>query len=83
MDSEQAVAKGKAATRLLDDPVLREALESIKRKQHDAFASSSLEKREVRESAYMMLKAVEDLELQLAKVKSDGIFEEDRAKRKR
>ena len=81
METDQIVAKGQEAKRLMENPVLIEALETIKRKQAGVFAQSAPDDVRKRETAYFTLKAIEELELQLSKINSDGLFEADKAKR--
>lgn len=81
METDQIVAKGQEAQRLMENPVLIEALETIRRKQTTVFATSAPGDRDKRETAYYTLKAIEELELQLSKFKSDGVFEAEKAKR--
>lgn len=82
MEADEIIAKGKTAEKLMENPVLREALEAIKRKAITAFSSSQPLEADKRESAYYTLKAIEDLELQLDKIKSDGVYEAEKAKRR-
>lgn len=82
MEIEEIIAKGKAAEKLMENPVLREALEAIKRKAIATFSSSGPLDSDKRETAYFTLKAIEDLELQLEKIKSDGVYEAEKAKRR-
>lgn len=81
METDQIVAKGQEAQRLMENPVLIEALDSIKRRQTNAFAGSAPDDVRKRETAYFTLKAIEELELQLGKIKSDGLIEADKARR--
>lgn len=76
MEKEAVIRRGKRAEKLLGDPTLMEALESLKQDQVAQFMSSSPENEHQRTEAYYMHKAVEKLELKLSSFKSDGIFEE-------
>lgn len=83
MDAEETIAKGKEAERIMDNEVLQDCFKAIKAKQIDAFAQSDPLKSEQREYAFLMLKAIEELENYLSKLRADGLMEETRIKRVR
>lgn len=78
---ELEVRKGKQAEQKLADPFFQEVLQRIKNEQVGKIVSSSVERPEIREHAYYLLKAVEALELELSKMVSNGIFANDKIQR--
>lgn len=80
-DKEMLIRKGKQAALLQSDPLLVECLEKIKAKQVQNIVGSSPEKSDQRERAYYLLKAVEELQIELNAVVSNGKFEEARVRK--
>ena len=80
-DKEMLIRKGKQAALLQSDPLLVECLEKIKTKQVQNIIGSSPEKADQRERAYYLLKAVEELQIELNSVVSNGRFEEARLRK--
>lgn len=80
-DKETVIRKGKQAALLQTDPILTECLERIKTKQVQNIVGSSPEKSDQRERAYYLLKAVEELQIELNSVVSNGRFEEARLRK--
>lgn len=78
---ELDVRKGKQAEQKLADPFFQEVLQRIKSEQIGKIVSSSIDRPEIRDNAYFMLKAVEALELELSKLISNGIFAQDKIQR--
>lgn len=79
---EERIRRGKRAEQLQADPVLVEALRSIRQKQIDQWAASSPEKEDQRQRAYFMLQAVDQLTIQLNAMVGDGKFEERRIQKR-
>lgn len=79
---EEKIRRGKRAEQLQADPVLVEALRAIRQKQIDLWAGSSPEKEEQRTNAYFMLRAVDELTIQLNAFAGDGKFEERRIQKR-
>lgn len=79
---EEKIRRGKRAEQLQADPVLVEALNAVRQKQIDSWAGSSPEKPEQRERAYFMLRAVDELTMQLNAFAGDGKFEERRIQKR-
>jgi len=78
---ELEATKGKQAEQKLADPFFQEVLQRIKNEQVGRIISSSPERKEIRENAYYLLKAVEALELELSKIIGNGQFARDKIKR--
>jgi len=78
---ELEVRKGKQAEQKLADPFFQECLQKIKDEQIGKIISSSPERKEIRENAYSLLKAVEALEMELSRLIGNGQFAQDKIKR--
>jgi len=81
-DIEEAIADGRSADALLNDPVLQKALDSLKNEQIRNFRSTRPDESEKREQSYYLLKAIESLEAKLNNIKSNGEFEQEKIKRR-
>jgi hypothetical protein len=79
---EQAIADGRQAERLMSDPVLQKALDSLKNEQIRNFRATNPPESDKREQSYYMLKAIESLEAKLNGIKSNGEFEQEKIKRR-
>ena len=58
MDEEVEISRGKDAYRLLENPLLKEVLETIRERYLDDIERSDLSRQDVREEAFRMLCAV-------------------------
>ena len=66
------VALGHAAQALLQDPVMRLALERVERRLYDTWRLSADDERDVREMAYSLHRAVQELRAELQRMVTDG-----------
>lgn len=66
------VALGHAAQALLQDPVMRLALERVERRIIDDWKHSADGEREVREMAFCLHRAVQELRAELQRMVTDG-----------
>lgn len=80
---EKIIADGKRAGQLLADPVLRASLDAIVKTEMDKIITSTPSQSEIRETAYHTIHAVQRLEMALSSAKTNGAFEEDKAKRRK
>lgn len=72
MDEEQEISRGKEAHRLLENPLLKEALEAIRKRCRQVSESSQPGQTEVREASYWLLCAVRELEMHLTNFVNTG-----------
>jgi hypothetical protein len=82
-DIEKVIADGKRAGQLMADPVVRQSLDSIVQTEMSKIIASSPEQVAIREQAYYTIHAVQRLEMALSSQRTNGVFEEDKAKRTR
>jgi hypothetical protein len=66
------VALGHAAQALLQDPVMRLALERVERRLYDTWRLSADDDHAVREMAYSLHRAVQELRAELQRMVTDG-----------
>ncbi len=72
MTEEEAVRKGRKAQQLLEDETLAAALAKLENDQIWLFKSTRAEESAKREQCWSMLKAIENLRLELTKVIDNG-----------
>ena len=72
MTDEEAVRKGRKAQQLLEDETLVAALAKLENDQLWVFKSTRAEESAKREQCWSMLKAIENLRLDLTKVIDNG-----------
>jgi cell fate (sporulation/competence/biofilm development) regulator YlbF (YheA/YmcA/DUF963 family) len=72
MTDEEAVRKGRKAQQLLEDETLVAALAKLENDQLWVFKSTRAEESAKREQCWSMLKAIENLRLELTKVIDNG-----------
>jgi hypothetical protein len=72
MDEELEITRGKDSHRLLENPLLKEALEAIKSRTRKKVEDSLPSQKEVREGAYWLLCAVKELEAHLTSFVNTG-----------
>ncbi len=72
MTDEEAVRKGRKAQQLLEDETLSAALAKLENDQIWVFKSTRAEESAKREQCWSMLKAIENLRLELTKVIDNG-----------
>ncbi len=72
MTDEEAVRKGRKAQQLLEDETLVAALAKLENDQIWVFKSTRAEESAKREQCWSMLKAIENLRLELTKVIDNG-----------
>ena len=80
---DKIINDGKRAGQLLADPVLRSQLDAIVKTELDKIIGSSPAQVEVRETAYHTIHAVQRLEMALSTTKNNGVYEEEKIKRRR
>lgn len=66
------VALGHAAQALLHDPVIRLALDRVERRLVDTWRLSADDERDVREMAFFLHRAVQELRAELQRMVTDG-----------
>jgi signal transduction protein with GAF and PtsI domain len=72
MTEDEAVRKGRKAQQLLEDETLAAALAKLENDQVWVFKSTRAEETAKREQCWSMLKAIENLRLELTKVIDNG-----------
>ncbi len=72
MTDDEAVRKGRKAQQLLEDETLSAALAKLENDQIWVFKSTRAEETAKREQCWSMLKAIENLRLELTKVIDNG-----------
>jgi signal transduction protein with GAF and PtsI domain len=72
MTDDEVVRKGRKAQQLLEDETLAAALEKLESDQVWVFKSTRAEDTAKREQCWSMLKAIENLRLELTKVIDNG-----------
>jgi signal transduction protein with GAF and PtsI domain len=72
MTEDEAVRKGRKAQQLLEDETLSAALAKLENDQVWVFKSTRAEETAKREQCWSMLKAIENLRLELTKVIDNG-----------
>ena len=72
MDEELEISRGGRAKRLLEDPLLVEALEAIHERYTKAWRNTQLSQVTVREEAYRMLSAVDEFTAHLTRFVQTG-----------
>lgn len=72
MDEEQEIQRGKDAHRLLENPLLVEALEAIRSRCRQKSETSQPSQPQVREAAYWLLCATKELEAHLTSFMTTG-----------
>ena len=72
MTEDEAVRKGRKAQQLLEDETLASALAKLENDQVWVFKSTRAEETAKREQCWSMLKAIENLRLELTKVIDNG-----------
>lgn len=80
MSIERDLTRGAHAKRLLDDPLLTEAFESVERAIHDKWASAPLSDRDGQHELLVMLKLMRDVRANLEHALADGNFAADKLK---
>ena len=63
--SEQQLRDGARAKQLIADPMLANAFEAVRTNLHDGIEKSTIDQKEVREEAYLLLRSLESLKGQL------------------
>jgi len=66
------VALGHAAQAVLQDPVMRLALERVERRLTDTWRLSADDERDVREMAFCLHRAVQELRVELMRMATEG-----------
>lgn len=79
-DQMNAMERGEAARRLMEDPVMTEAFAKIKEVYTREWQGSAFADREDRERAYLMIAAVNRLQNQLTEVINNGKVEASRVR---
>ena len=69
---EKRISKGKAAERLLNDPIISESFEKLETKYNSAWVSSGLEDSQKRETLYLSIRALGELKLELESMINTG-----------
>jgi len=71
-DLREEMARGENAKRLLEDPILREALDKIKANAFEVWKTTPWDAKDAREELYRQAVAVEKLENELRKIIDGG-----------
>ena len=69
---EKRISKGKAAERVLNDPIISEAFEKLEAKYNSAWVSSGFEDSQKRETIYLSIRALGELRLELESMINTG-----------
>jgi hypothetical protein len=72
MDETLEISRGQAAKKLLENPLLKEALETIKQRCRDKSEASLPSQPEVREAAYWLMCAAKEFEAHLTNFLNTG-----------
>lgn len=83
MELEQEVQRGKDAKRLLDDPLFAEVFGKLRQKYVNDITSSSEVDSKLRESAYLKLNMLKDVETELRAIDGNGVVAEQTIVRRR
>lgn len=69
---EERIKQGHAAEAVLNSPVFNEAFEILEDKYINSFLRSNLEQRDLRETAYLSLRVLSELRLELESMINGG-----------
>ena len=70
--------RGTNAKTILDDEAFKEALIAVKDRYMSAFEQSKIKESEVRETAYMAVRLLKEIEGQLRTYVSDALYEQNK-----
>lgn len=83
MELEQEVQRGKDAKRLLDDPLFADVFGKLRQKYVNDITSSGEADSKLRESAYLKLNMLKDVETELRAIEGNGVVAEQTIVRRR